>query len=512
MRINKNFLIYIQRIIIKNKEASISLMSAILIPAIVFMSLGIADACKIINEQLKIDRLMYLYGDYQLANYDRNLYERYGLFGFEENAELADVINENLHNENVAHKILSEVNDNLYDVKILKKQINSFSATRIPIKVFNDIKDRMQNLSSNNKKVSFESLKDSVKKIDSAIEKIGFGDEKNENIKNKDKSVKANLSDRKNNNKQSYYEHSISLMNDNYKIPQDKLEANTEADEGAIENWKDFFKSLSYAKSLNEEINGANTGESEAGFLASVIENLEKIHNLSKKDFIAPIEKFFLIEYTVNQFNSHVRGPDTANSDYLTLTGQNMSKLEFSQTHEAERILLAVENQNIAMGIINTFIYSTRVLSNYFSINNNASTMRTKRALATGISSAVALLTLGLVLIDVESIAQVLVLIDSVVNAFDDLKRIKKGESLALVGNSVKGMLNVKVDYIDYLRFLGLFRAMNKQYFVMSKMIKSNMNRDYYTKVSFVCDYKNKFWAYPKKSESSYDFEEVLQR
>lgn len=511
MKTNNFLLLSIEKVVIKNKDASISIMSAILIPAILFMSLGIADACKIINEQLKIDRFMKLYGDYQLSNYDRNLYERYGLFGFEEQDQLPVIVNENLHSENVAHEIFCSVNDDLYDVKILKQQINSFSSTRVPIRVFDEIKARMQSMSSKNKGISFERLKDSVKKIDTAIEKIGLGDKGIENSKNISESLRASLDERKYYNKHSHYEYSINLLEENNDIAQARLKANTETNEEAIENWKGFFRSLSYAQSLNEEINGTNNRESEGGFLVSIIENLEKIHDLSKKDFIAPIDKLFLIEYTVNQFNSHVRGPDTVKSDYITLTGQNMSKLEFSQTHEAEQILLAVENPSIAMGIINTFIYSTRVLSNYFSINNNPSKINTKRALATGISGAIALLTLGLVIIDVESIAQVLVLIDSVVNAFNDLKCIKKGESLALVENSATGILNVKVDYIDYLRFLGLFRGMNKQYFVMSKMIKSNMNKDYYTKVSFVCDYKNKFWSYTKKSESGYDFEEVLR-
>lgn len=507
------FLKRVKTVFIKNKDASISIMAAILIPAILFMSLGIADASKIINEQLKIDRLMKLYGDFQLSNYDRNLYERYGLFGFEENDQLDYLINENLKSENVAQEINSNVFQDIYEPEILKNQINSFSATRVPIRIFNEVKNRLTEISSDNKLFSFDGLKESVKRIEEAIGKIGLS-KKNKEIGSNNKEIAnkiPSISINKKFNKINYYDYFRRNIT-NEKIYLEKSNSDNTLDKEAVGNWNDFLKSLDYAKSIDKEINENNDSKSESGFLLSIIENIEKIHELSKKDFVAPIDKLILLEYTVNQFNSHVRGPDTAHANYKTLTGQDMSKLDFNETHEAEQILLAVENKYIAMGIINTFIYSTRILSNYFLINNDVGKMSTKRAIAGGISGAIAILTLGLVIIDVESIAQILVLLDSVVKAFDDLKSIKAGEKIALVGNSNSNILNVEIDYIDYLRFLGLFRSINKQYFVMSKIIKSNMSKDYYTKVTFNCDYSNKFWSYTKKSESSYDFQEIIQR
>ena len=46
----------------------------------------------------------------------------------------------------------------------------------------------------------------------------------------------------------------------------------------------------------------------------------------------------------------------------------------------------------------------------------------------------------------------------------------------------------------------------------MSKMIKSNLSKDYYTEINFTCEYSNKFWSYIKKSESRYEFQEMLQK
>ena len=510
---NTSFINYVKKMFIKNKDASISIMAAILIPTIMFMSLGIADACKIINEQLKIDRVMKLYGDFQLSNYDRELFERYGLFGFEENDQLDYIINENFKSENVLQEISSNATNNIYELEMLKTQINSFSTTRVPIRVFNELKNRLEEISSDNKLFSFDGLKESVKKIQEAIGKIGLGQADKEiessNLKTLSKFPSENID--KKFNKLSHFEYYIRTNNDK-SINLEESHNNDISETEATGNWREFLKSLSKAKSIDEEINESSNKKSESGFLISLIENIEKIHELSKKDFVAPIDKLILLEYTVNQFNSHVRGPDTVNSKFITLTGQDMSKLDFNQTHEAEQILLAVENKYIAMGIINTFIYSTRVLSNYFSINNDVAKMSTKRAIASGISAAIAFFTLGLVIIDTESITQVLVLLESITNAFADLKQIKAGEKIALVGNSDSNILNIKIDYIDYLRFLGLFRGINKQYFVMSKMIKSNLSKDYYTEINFTCEYSNKFWSYIKKSESRYEFQEMLQK
>lgn len=477
-----------------SESGSITIMAAILISSISAMALGLGIYAEILSEQMALNRHVDLLSENVLASYDRTLYERYGLLAFTSEAYLDDFQSYNFIDYESLAEMELEYEANLYEPEGLLNQIRKFTDIRLPGIIVEELLDRSEAFSNLLDRIPNLPVLDILGDKDiSSLANIFGAQEERKTISVAFDSVQMDLP-----NQTDDSDEEVEVVEE---VEEGMTEGGVdEVDEIDHELIDDFATSLDSLELINGSLNFNDLDISESygdnifsPFLYLIDTSNEFLNSI---DFHA-LDKIVFTEYVLNIFQSRMRGPDSdINPEFISLSGQNMSKYSYSSIYEAEKILTARANENTANSLVQIFIYSIRLLSNYISNLNNTSLMSAYRTTAGLLSTSIALISLGSVVIEPETLAQVMLIADSGIDAWSDLSKLKNGESIVFYKtNSASFIDDIELAYLDYLRLISLITPLEKSLEQVAEVINDNMNDDYYISASLRFIYQNPLWT-----------------
>ena len=477
------------------ERGTITVLLAIIIPAILFMSLGIAEYSKYLQVEAKCNRLCNLYGDTVLSNYDRELLDRYGIYAFEDCEKILFNFEENLVSEDVDAEIFFLKSSPLSDKLELERQISIFTRARLLPRILSEIKERNKFfndfIKTNKEKAS--SFRDIIKNINNISKEII------NKKKGKPKIGKNSIFlTRYNENntveiKQPSDDSSIEVKDNTLK---EDSNDNLERKE-AVNNLEHFLNEIKEIDNHDKQIKKNLEIEGDtSSLLSGIVKIIDQFEEFLSKDLSTNFDKMFISEYILNQFSSRMRGPSGADKEFRTLSGQNMSDLNFASECEAEMAILGMSNEFWAKFKIDSVIIMTRLLSNYIKISTDTTLLSTYRSLAIIVSSALSLISMGALVIPPEVITQIFIFVNAIKDSYFEYKEILKGKSISVYNsNTSKVLKNIKLNYVDYLRFISLFIPREKQLESIAKTIFMNIDRDFYYRIQINLRYKTPLWT-----------------
>ncbi len=450
-------------------QASVSLLAACLILAITSTGLITWLGISWRNQELTLDRYLNLQSNQILSLYSREALERYGLWGYD-----AKVLDEEFLQKELSStaKVLSyqaEPSLPFSDPNVAITQVSAFSTTRVPLALIDELWGRIEHFRQAGLAIDDLPLLEGVSLPElPALPEVADG-------------AKA----------ASY---TFTPSTDVYFSPRMlDFEEDPEAEEAIRESAQEDFAEVSEAveDSLQgllalDRAEGTNilTGfaaSDENGIISTLLLLVSEGMKHLQFDYPRVLDKLLFQEYVINQFSSEVRGPaaDSASGkDFLTLSGQKMSELRFASEHEAEEILLAQPNAFLRTALVTGLLASTRLALHYAAISNNPTKMSGYQSAAATLSSAVAILSLGTILLEPMTIARVFALIDAAIQMFSDVKALKQGKGVALYPLPGHSLNQVDLFYTDYLRLLGLFVPLEKQASSLSAIVAKNLGHE----------------------------------
>lgn len=495
-------------------QGSISILAAILVLSISFLSLGLAYFIKAIRIESQLDRLMDLEKDLVLANFDRELYERYGLFALESSAEYANLFNQLTAAEELDARVDISFKENLDESDNFKTMLYEFTAPRLPLRLVNEIDERSGFIDT-----LVDKLQGSLAKMKGNLGKLSKNLSKLKDLSSEDTAELQSNPSGAHAGRLRYMPQSLLLL-DNKTETKDSAESEQPeedpemGEEEARTNLNDFLDEIdSITKISNElgaEASSEEISEAENPFtvIIDVISNLEKILS-SDKNLI--LEKIYTSEYILNQCSSRTRGPlSEDNEDFITLSGISMEELSFSSDYEAEMAIIGTTSEKTAKYTTASLIFILRALSNYISNRQDPKTFGIKQALGLLISTAIAVLSAGTIVLSPEFIAECLLIFSALRQAYKDYKELKSGGKVQLypaahlIENKFQAFLSVENTYIDYLRFISLFIPLSKQLNSLRKIILENTQVELYTAFEIRLNYINQAFKRARISEYSY--------
>ncbi len=473
-------------------RASIGLLAACLILAITSTGLITWLGISWRNQEISLDRHLDLQSSQILSGYDREILERYGLWGYDP----ATIDSAFWQGELLATAAVSsyeaEPLSPLRQPDLLLQQISTFASTRVPVAVLDEIWDRIELFRETGTAVANVPLLSEFSEMDFSLPEIpaelpgpleptGSGV-----VVNTSSGVVVNtssgiLKDRaladKKNTGINYVPLGLTKRTDDQEIRDEAVEQAEDDARGV----NDLFRGkLSEILALDHEsevpLLTGMAADNEQGIISLLLVLVSEGIDYLNFDYPRIVDKMLFQEYVINQFSSEVRGPAAASQNgksFLTLSGQKMSDLDFTSHYEAESILLAQRNEWVTAGIITGVLASTRLALQFAAILNDGQKMATYQGVGTTLASALALLSLGTVVIDPLVVARVFALIEAAIQMFSDVKQLKQGKGVALFPLKGNSLERIDMFYIDYLRLMGLFVPLEKQATVAAEIIEN---------------------------------------
>lgn len=465
-------------------RASIGLLAACLILAITSTGLITWLGISWRNQEISLDRHLDLQSSQILSGYDREILERYGLWGYDP----ATIDSAFWQSELLATAAVSsyeaEPLSPLRQPDLLLQQISTFASTRVPVAVLDEIWDRIElfreagtavanvPLLSEFSETDF-SLPEIPAELPGPLEPTGSGVVVNDGSGIlKDRAI----ADKKNTGI-SFVPLGLTKRTDDQEIRDEAVEQAEDDARGV----NDLFRGkLSEILAMDREsevpLLTGMAADNEQGIISLLLVLVSEGIDYLNFDYPRIVDKMLFQEYVINQFSSEVRGPAAASQNgksYLTLSGQKMSDLDFTSHYEAESILLAQRNEWVTAGIITGVLASTRLALQFAAILNDSQKMATYQGVGTTLASALALLSLGTVVIDPLVVARVFALIEATIQMFSDVKQLKQGKGVALFPLKGNSLERIDMFYIDYLRLMGLFVPMEKQAIMAAEIVEN---------------------------------------
>ncbi len=478
-----------------NRESgSISILAAVISMSILFLSLGIIQYSKIYNEQVSLDRRIDLLGDYILSEYDRDLYRRYGLFGFESGNNYSSFYNENYSELDNSTVFMIQNLTSLYSNSEMKRQILNFTRGRIPTLILSEIEERSN------------AITDLISRLPSTPEIGGLTDGFFNDIRSifgsnySPGSLSMWLDTDENASGEIFLSNSSSMgslylenqtLDNTYSTDEDNSE---EIDTSELD---EFNEDLSKLDDISNQLNFDETliiDESKYGnnVFSPFMQLIDQANNLIRNNEIMFIDGLIFNEYVLNQFSSRLRNSET---DFESLAGINFNDLSFSSVYEAEEIIIGNSDSRFANNAVQVSIFSIRLLTNVIANYNNSSLMSLYRTTGSIISLLIALITVGHVQVEAEAIASALLIIDSAIDSWSDLQSINEGESLVFYDdNSDKFYTEIELNYYDYLRLIALLVPIENQLDQVGRILNINLNKHYFVDAIIYFNYKNVYW------------------
>lgn len=472
-------------------RGSLSLLASVLIVAITSTAILTARGIALRNSELALDRLLNLQGQQALSSYDRSLLERYGLWGFDPaKIDQAQQLRDLAQVPGVKDYSLRFAGE-LTEPEVLRRQVSQFAKSRVTLELFGEIWQRIQDFRMMGNFLEHSSgLQDAIEGVREFVPAIPATAELTKPLL-RSGGVSASMGTEVSSNTLRFSafhinRHTESDVDEEPVLSEEEIEA-LDTGLGYVDDMASdlsgvFGQSDDFEISLTDDEGDSDTQSRLMSLLTMVSQGLDVMQ------FEVPfvLEKILFQEYVLAQFSSAVRGPaafEKEAQNFQTLSRQNMSKLDFSEKFEAEMILLAQNRAFSARLFVNSTIGATRLATHFMAEVSDAYRMGRHKAAAASISAAIAILSLGTVVLEPASIAYSLALVTAAKNMLLDLRQILEGRGVALYPAASNPLYQVKVYYIDYLRILGLVLPIDKQAEVAAAVIIKNIGHSPVTSI-----------------------------
>ncbi len=136
-------------------------------------------------------------------------------------------------------------------------------------------------------------------------------------------------------------------------------------------------------------------------------------------------------------------------------------------------------------------LFSTRLVFRYLPEIMEEDRFAIHKASAALLSQAIAVLTLGYIVIEPEALAYIVAIFPAIPRAAMDVKKLLQGEEVSLYPVPGHSLAKLKVNYIDHLRVFAFLTPHKRKLDMTSQYIKKNMGKSYYCTASFILSVKN---------------------
>lgn len=463
---------------IKATEGGISLILAITIFWTSTIAVFSYRYAYIRAEESKLNRLLDLSLKQAMASYDRELLERYGLWGLEEGLINNSFFESGLKQSYLLESFDYKACDQLED-EVLYEQILTFSKSRVLTEVLSELFTRLKGIEEAGELVSDSGLRP---RIESMRELLDL----NPSVKPQGYLNKAHLLP------SIWGESGTSGKEEG-----DSKEADDEEKEKALNQIEKMQNQVLDAGKYSQDIlpeGDLFTADSTKGILEELLNYLDRGINLMQFNVGIGTEAFIFHEYVLSQFHSLARGPKAIpekGKDYVGLNGRKLSEYDYSEMLEAEKILLGFDNSFITLSRLIQMLFSTRLVFRYLPEIVEENRFAIHKANAALLSQAIAVLTLGYIVIEPEVLAYIVAIFPAIPRAAMDVKKLLQGEEVPVYPVPGHSLAKLKVNYIDHLRVFAFITPHKRKLEMTSRYIKKNMGKTYYCTASFIFSVKN---------------------
>jgi len=463
--------------LIKNKfkaeEASSSLFFLILLPAAVIVLFLTFE-----NAQMRRAELDFVRGcenslDLTLADYDRQLWHEFGLWGVDSNFinqhknEIEQNFVENKHKANIEISALHSLDE----TDQLRKQILRHMSVRAPFLVTKEIVNRITDVSILGEQLNNSPILTAITSQSDLFDP--------ESILNNPGSVPGDLED---------------LDVEIEQEDQDRLAemSNTELNALSETALKILADLTEEAKTMIIPMYESTGNQVPANPLAP--SSLQSIANFSDQLLfnydIPVISRLQIQEYMFNYYPMQVTELEISGNKTQLQTPDGRLHVDLQaagRKNEIEQIIYNTENPDSAASKAKWSIRG--ICFTYHLIDNFTDAEKQSHYLlqATGISTAIAAVSFGHVVIDPQSLTYLIILIDSLSQAFADCNQLLAGEEVSFAFANAKFELN----YRDFMRVFALLKKEDKLLTGINNMRKKTIAGSFITSIELNADFRN---------------------
>lgn len=227
----------------------------------------------------------------------------------------------------------------------------------------------------------------------------------------------------------------------------------------------------------------------------SVTRTADALDNLFEFSTPPIYEKLCVVDYILSAFTSQVEGHWTQGTwhAYEMLDGTMASALKGKRPCEAERILTGISDPESARITVQFIITSLRSLVHMTAILTDETRLSSYRTAAATLAGAVAVISGGTVAVEPETITYLLVACQSLAEGIDESRRLVEGQSIPFWPG--KGSIDFSLVYRDYLRLM--FLSMPRSVLVCrsSEMIQTVCPGSHYTNLCVKARFNDKTYV-----------------
>lgn len=462
------------------ERGSVSILAALIISAVTMTGLAAAAASSYRLQLLRLHRLAELQAEQILSMYDRELLERYGLWGYDPTdiplkENTSDLISL-LPGTSCSIKPLKP----LSEPEIFKEQAVHFAKSRLPLRLGEEIYQRLKRIAEGGRSLNLLPLLEASEKVKNLLPDLSSAESlpqlpaslppASRNIPSghtgsapaKTKGLPPYAENQAEDTKAEEKEE------DKEEKEKEKAEKEEKDREEEIKRegesvWRVFSEEMKAFGAAHPEY--APSEGSLSGLVQSLFEKMDRA--LSFLDFELPafMEDLIFQEYILHEFTSQVRGPGAGTEEgrnYRMLSGSLFSDYSVTEKYEAESIITGAKSGHMAKVMVNTLLFSTRLMLNYAEEISNERKMAVHEAKAAAVSAAVVFFSLGTIVLDPEALAMVFALLPALRNADKDVKRLLEGKGVPFYPDPSSFPSRIDIFYVDYLRIIALFRSTDK--------------------------------------------------
>ncbi|NLM19660.1 MAG: hypothetical protein GX217_06520 [Clostridiaceae bacterium] len=458
---------------LRAEEASSSLFFLILLPITVIILFLTFE-----NAQLRRAELDFVRGcenslDLTLADYDRQLWHEFGLWGVESNLlnqhknEIEQNFVSDKHNVNIEISTLHSLDE----TDQLRKQILRHMSVRTPFLLTKEIINRITDVSFLGEQLNNNPVLKTITSKNDLVDP--------ESILNNPDSVQGDLEDL-----------DVEIKQED----QDKLSemSNTELNalsEAALEILADLTEE---AKAMIIPMYESTGNHVPTNPLApSSLQNIANFSDQFLFNYDIPVfSRLQIQEYMFNYYPMQVTELKVSGNktQLQTPDGRLHSDLQAAgRKNEVEQIIYNTENPDSAATKAKWSIRG--ICLTYHLIDNftNAEKQFHYLLQATGISTAIAAVSLGHVVIDPQSLTYLITLIDSLSQAFADCNQLLAGEEIYFVFGNVE----IELNYRDFMRVFALLKKEDNLLAGINNMRKKTIAGSFITAIELNADFHN---------------------
>lgn len=458
---------------LRTEEASSSLFFLILLPVIVIILLLTFE-----NAQLRKAELDFVRGcenslDLTLADYDRQLWHEFGLWGVDRTLL-------NQHKNEMEQNYISDKHEvsielsalhSLDETDQLRKQILRHMSVRAPFLLTDEIVNRISNVRVLGEQFNNNSILTTITSQSDLFDP--------EAILNNPNSVQGELEDL-----------NVEIKQED----QDKLSEMSDTELNALsETALEILANLTEeAKTMIIPMYESTGNQIPSNPLApSSLQNIANISDQFLFNYDLPvISRLQIQEYMLNYYPMQVTELEVlGNKTQLqTPDGRPHSDLQaVGRKNEVEQIIFNTENPNSAASKAKWSIRG--VCLTYHLIDNFTDAEKQSLYLmqATGISTAIAAVSLGHVVIDPQSLTYLITLIDSLSQTFADSDQLLAGKEVSFAFGDTKFMLN----YRDFMRVFALLKKEDNLLSGLNNVRKKTIAGSFITAIELNANFRN---------------------